>query len=191
SGGADGGTPTDPNVETFCRSVRSLAVERFVRCGSLVTEMAEKIIPTDFCTTWGPAVAKGRMMFDNSQAMACLSALQALSCESRTMPPTCARALSGSQKEGDACGQATERTSFSECETGTLCVLAPGSCQGKCVKGALLTQPCSATQPCARGETCNLGTRRCDVTGSSGSACGINSVLVCDEGLYCSDLFGG
>lgn len=106
-GGTDGGTPTDPSVEAFCRTIRGLTVDRFARCGGIPAEMAEQIVSADLCATWGPSVAKGRLAFDMSQVDACVSALRALPCESGMTPSVCERALTGLQKEGDSCSQAT------------------------------------------------------------------------------------
>ena len=45
--------------------------------------------------------------------------------------------------------------------------------------------------PCVLGETCSLATGTCTTKGSSGDDCGISSIVACEQGLHCSDIFGG
>jgi len=182
----------DPEFAAFCGQVRTVVASTFARCNGLAPEIAQKFVNIDPCAAWGPSVASGRMSFDfAADAAACISALQALPCDEEQGPAICDRVLWGRQTAGQDCSLVAQIQRFSECEAGSLCVPTPGSCKGTCVQGALLTKACGAAQPCVQGETCSLATSTCTTKGGSGDECGIYSILACEQGLHCSDLFGG
>jgi hypothetical protein len=121
-----------------------------------------------------------------------LTALQTLACDADTTPNVCDHVLSGQLPPGQPCNLARRFSFISECQVGTFCVAGPSAgCQGVCVAGGLLTKPCDFTRPCVSGETCNLGTGTCDLKGSAGDACGIDSIIACEAGLACSDILSG
>jgi hypothetical protein len=192
SGDAGADAQVDPELAAFCASVQSMRIRSLERCTGVASAIAAKFVALDACTAFAPAVAAGRMVFNASEAAGCLSALDAMACDAGALPSACDRALHGALTPGSACNLIAEIARFSECEVGTFCVPSPsGGCKGTCVAGALLNQPCQgASQPCVSGETCTLaGT--CTVRGSSGSECSIYTTPICEEGLVCSDLFGG
>jgi hypothetical protein len=192
-GGAGGaGGMLDPAFTTFCMQARAAAVARVQACNGLAPEIAQKVVTVDPCVAWAPSVTGGRMQFDASaDAAACITALQTLACDADQSPSACDRVLWGLRTAGQSCNLIAQLASFSECEAGSLCVPSPGGCQGTCVKGALLTQACGGSQPCVQGETCSLATGTCTTRGASGDACGFDSIIACEQGLHCSDLFGG
>jgi hypothetical protein len=183
----------DPALAAFCSSFQAVRVSIVQRCGGIAAEIAARFVAYDACLAFAPAVAAGRMVFNPDEAAACLAAMDAVACDTDTAPRECDRALRGTLAPGNTCNLAAVINGLSECEVGTFCVplLAGGGCQGTCVAGAGLNQPCGgAQQPCLSGETCTLaGT--CTLKASSGSECGIQTIPVCEQGLVCSDLFGG
>ena len=197
AGGISGGdagadVQVDPELAAFCASVQAARVRILERCAGVASEIAAQYAPIDACAAFTPAVAGGRMVFNPTEAAGCLSALDAVACDAASLPSACDRALHGALTPGSACNLIADISRFSECEVGTFCVPSPsGGCKGTCVAGALLNQPCAgASQPCVAGEACTLA-GMCTVRGSSGSECGIYTTPICEEGLVCSDLFGG
>jgi hypothetical protein len=190
NGGGD--AAVDPELAAFCALVKATRTNVLARCTGQATAIAAKFVDFDPCAAFGPSVAGGRMAFDPNNVAACIAALEAAPCDTDRLPNACDSVLRGLVPPGSACNLISEIVRFSECEVGTFCV-APitGGCQGTCVAGALLTRPCSGSQPCLAGETCSLADGTCTLKGSSGDECGFTTILVCEQGLVCSDLFGG
>jgi hypothetical protein len=188
-GGGSPGPVNDPKFTAFCGAARDEIIRRYDRCEGISPDAAKALVNNDVCKWWGAAVSGGRMAFDGAGADACIAALKAMPCDADALPPICDRALWGTLDPGARCSMVAQQQHFSECETGTTCVGGMGSgCEGKCVKQALLMQPCGFGTPCVSGESCSIKTGTCALKGGLGSTCGFNSAA-CQVGLYCTDLF--
>jgi hypothetical protein len=187
-GGGDAGTP----FQAFCLGLRETLVLRDGTCAGMPAAMAQGFENRDPCAAWTPGVADGTLLFDVTNAGACLSAVSARSCTTATPPAACAAVLRGTLPPGASCNVARQIFVFSECESGSRCVLGvSGACTGTCVRKAPDGVPCSNTQPCVDGEGCDGRTGLCAPLPASGETCGIPTLFPCAEGLYCTDIANG
>jgi hypothetical protein len=190
----DGGSDAaeDPALLSFCQSVHAAMVSRLGSCDGIAPAIAEQLLNIDPCAAWEGAIAAGTLLFDATNASACLTAMQSWACDADAVPNGCNGVLQGLVPTGGACNVARQRTFFSECQAGAICLPGGGSsaCQGTCANLALLGQSC-ASVPCTSGETCDLSTYTCATKGSNGDACGGAAYRLCGEGLYCNDLVNG
>ena len=198
AGSGAGGQPLDagsdaisPALISFCQSMRGVMVSRLGACDGIASVIAQQLLNVDPCGAWETGVEAGTLLFDATDATACLTALQSLACDADALPNICSNVLRGLVATGSACNMARQLAFFTECQSGAICF--PGganACQGTCTNLALLGQSC-ATAACTSGEGCNLGTNTCATKGGNGDACGPPGYVACGQGLYCTDLVGG
>lgn len=180
-----------PTVEDLCREVVSVLGERVAQCEGLAVAWAQWALSADLnCAQWGESVAAGRMGYDESAGVQCISDLQSMSCDqlfaSNGPPGACAQAIWGQVPAGYAC------ITNLDCANGTYCEIA-SSCGGTCRAYANLGQVCydsssgSGTQ-CIQGLNCMpdptpATTSRCQAPIQAGYAC--PNGWGCANGLYC------
>jgi hypothetical protein len=214
-GGRDGyagdGPSVDPQFQAFCSAVRATMVARSERCLNFTHEQAEAWVSVDPCAMWGYSIDRGTMVFDPTNATACVGALQTLSCGVRNRPAPCDGVLVGRTPvytglgSSSGCLQAAQLTVSGETAPGntlyrtpvttslfTTCM--PGSF---CIPHEAAIGPGMICRPLAQlGETCTAGSAvgcdsgTCDSTGhcavphQAGEAC--DGDADCAQGLYCA-----
>jgi hypothetical protein len=199
STGAGGGQARDaandaisPALISFCQSVRTARVNRLGMCNGIPSDIAQQLLNVDPCAAWETGVEAGTLLFDATDATACLTALQSFACDADAIPNICSNVLRGLVPTGGACNMARQLTFFSECQPGAICL--PGAsangCQGTCTALAQRGQDCSHV-PCTSGESCDLTTHTCANKGGNGATCGPPGLVACGQGLYCSNLVTG
>ena len=135
------------------------------------------------CSDMTKAVAGGRAVFDPAEAATCISALNAATCEqlfidlggAPSSPPSCARAVTGTEAAGASC-----RTSF-DCSNGTCS--SDLSCPGACQSWLVLGEGCgSGSAECGPGLVCELNLVRyeCRAVSIAGGPCPCGTGTVCD-----------
>jgi hypothetical protein len=159
-------------------------LSRLVRCQGLTPHQAVMMMTVDPCDAWGGALNGGTMTFAATNADACVSALQALSCDVTDRPTICDGVLTGTvpsdymgplnpfskcqiSRQLPLTGLVPAYSSilFSECGPGMFCspvqdgvgAIFGLACLGACgpIPGA--GGACDVWTPCDRGLVCNMG----------------------------------
>jgi hypothetical protein len=195
--GGDGGTA----FQSFCSAVRGVLVARAQTCIGYGPVAAQKIVNTDPCAAWGPAITAGTMSFDATNAAACVTALGALACAADGRPAICDDVLTGLVAQGSSptgsCDMARQLLFFSECSPGTACMrgVTGSPCKGSCIHINAVGDPCTGNDTritpsgtwtsgfCGPGLTCD-GTSHCKAKSVLGGVC--VSTDSCAPGLYCN-----
>jgi hypothetical protein len=180
-----------PALVSFCQSMRGVMVSRLGTCNGIPSVVAQQLLNVDPCGAWETGVEAGTLLFDATDAGACVTAVQSLACDADALPNICSGVLVGLVPTGSACNMARQLTFFTECQPGAICLPGTGNaCQGTCADLAQRGGSC-ATVPCTSGESCDLTTRTCANKGGNGASCGPPGLVACGQGLYCSDLVNG
>jgi hypothetical protein len=126
------------------------------------------------------AIAKGRAVYDGTQAQACFDAIAEAGCNPEgKQPEACEATLKGAVAEGDDCELDAECAGpDSYCRTDAAC---PGECAPREGAGSA----CERDGQCARGLTCSEDTQRCVEPAAAGDRCGGGSEPPCQQGLFC------
>jgi hypothetical protein len=161
---------------------------RLVRCGLFVSvESCDAYSRAPPPSSYGPAQAAGRLVFDGESARRCEDALAAEGCdvtsrEVRVMPEPCLTMFHGSVADGDRCSFDQEcvssRCELPLCEEGVCCV---GMCGPSRPRGRV-GDACDRTSECIDG-FCDVD-HTCHALGGAEASC--SNDAQCDYGLACA-----
>jgi len=198
-GGGGSGQLTDassdaisPALASFCQSMRGAMVSRLQMCDGIASVIAQQLLNVDPCAAWETGVEAGTLLFDATDATACLTAVQSLACDADDLPNICSNVLRGLVPTGSVCNVARQLAFFTECQPGAICLpdATANGCQGTCTDLAQHGQDCSLV-PCTSGESCDHTNYTCANKGGNGASCGPPALVACGQGLYCTNLVTG
>jgi len=170
---------------TVCTGVFAKQISLMETCLHWNPDLVSSAIGSSdvFCADTQKEINAGLITYNSSQAAACSSASQALTCadliatDGVTTPAACDTALVGTVNTGGNC------YSSANCKTGycTWDYIASATCPGTCQAFVQLGGNCSIA-PCADGLACDgsLGTPVCKAESPVGGACPCQSSLWCD-----------
>lgn len=147
-----------------------------VDCKQLMTERLEN----GTFALLDDKIAQGTVLYDASEAQACLDTIRQLDCTALMDrdQPACLAALDGTVPLGGDC-ELNE-----ECKGSALCQSSTGTCPGKCVALLNAGQACSADADCSDGLVCSQETKLCVKPAITGERCEYGSPP-CGTGLLC------
>lgn len=185
---ADGGTPT---LHDFCERLLEVDVARSKKCLAIPDAVGEARHNVDTCSAWATAAEAGRLVYDSTRAAACLASYADRPCTGGDIE-SCVGVVQGTVVPGATCELSRSFYIFSECAGDAECLEGPTvTCGGTCVTRAKKGDSCNRNQPCALGTMCDARTSRCAPLAKAGEPCGITSIIICEAGLFCTDIIGG
>lgn len=167
------------DLATFCGSLVDASVAKLVTCYSASTAYAtilRQAFYGNFCSQLSKEVAAGRVSYDGTNAGACLTAYQSLSCiqlagSSVSLEPACAGILTPHVAAGGSCYDDADCIG-GECNESETC---PGKCEAYLAAGA----DCGVMIPghCGPGLEC--------IDGACGTPSQVGGPCPCADGLWC------
>jgi hypothetical protein len=173
---ATGGAQT---LAVFCQNLFDAEVAKFLACYHANPDYRLYFAGFDFCATLTKEVSSGRVSYDGTQAAACLSEFQGLTCIDMASGATllsaaCSALLTPHVQPGGSCYEDADCVAGSCSETVAVC---PGSCESYLQLGDACGAP-GTTAECAPQLVCDAAF--CKQLAIAGGECPCTAGLWCD-----------